>query len=98
MNFSNFYGEYDEGNFEPIHHLLRYESDREEDSDYDVDDLNNAIIFINNTRLSSYVFSSSDDAINDDDDVPNNDDETTNNDDDDATNEVVNLLDASGDY
>ena len=94
----NFYGEYDEGNFEPIHHLLRYESDREEDSDYDVDDLNNAIIFINNTRQSSYVFSSSDDAINDDDDVPNNDDETTNNDDDDATNEVVNLLDASGDY
>ena len=91
----NFYGEYDESNFEPIHHLLRNESDREEDSDYDVDELNNAIIFINQTR--SYVFSSSDDATTND--VTSDDATTTDVTNEDATtNDVVNLLEPSRYY
>jgi hypothetical protein len=69
----NFYGEYDESNFEPILHLLRYETEEEEnnDNDYDFDELNNAILFINQTTRDASS--------------------TT-------TNEVVNLIEPSGDY
>jgi hypothetical protein len=84
----NFYGQYEESDFEPIHHLLRYDSDREEDSDYDVDDLNNAILFINQTTRESS--SSSDDTTNNGvttEDTANED-----------TANVVNFLEPHGDY